>query len=108
MARGLSLDDFAAVLKAKSLRVTLWFMDDMTRFNIFVFIVASGPAEHLLQLIQRLDARGAVLRDICFVAANPFSEALRTYTAMLLCPMASGVQPVWSAGGLRSSQGSSC
>ena len=88
----LFLQDWAAVAKAKARRVMLWFADPGTVYTVMAYIIASGPAEHLLQTLQSLDHRGGILRDICNVATCPFRECRTTYMGMLVAPMATAAR----------------
>ena len=70
----------------------LWFTADGTLAKAVVFLVASAPAEQLLQRIQWLDARGGILRDMFHSSSDPFLATLGTYALMLSSPL---LTPAW-------------
>ena len=70
-------------------RVLLWFAAEGTAVKLLVYVLASGPAEHCLQRIQWLDARGGILRDLIQDRTNPFCEASCMFAHMLMEPLSS-------------------
>ena len=78
------------MFRSKCYRVCLWFQAEDNSCKLLTYIIASGPAEQLLQRIQWLDARGGILRDLMQPRTNPFVDALKLYSGMVIDPLVTG------------------
>jgi len=87
-------DDFHYIIRSKIYRVKLWFLDASTTCKNFMYCLISEPAEHLLQALQSLDARGRVLRDVCFPQSNPIITCRVAYAKMVLNPLQTIMLPL--------------
>jgi len=90
--RGVPDNDFHRMIRSKCYRVSLWFQSDEMQSMLITFVVASSPAEHLLQRIQWLDARGAILRDLVGASTTPFRSAMLMYAKLMTSPLDTGAR----------------
>ena len=84
MPRGLDSEDFHAYTRAKAYRAKLWLNHGDTSWKSYIVVVCSGPANHLLQQVQHLDAAGGALQELASSKANPFLQCLRGYLSLLV------------------------
>ena len=76
-------EDFHKLVRSKVHRAKLWLSGEHTCWRSAVIATCSVPAEHLLQELQMLDAKGGILRRIADDAMNPFRACNREYADML-------------------------
>ena len=80
------LDSWHTYVKSKFRRICTWFSLDTTEVEILMFAHVSGPIDHLLMVLQRLDAEGSTLRELFFDRNNPVWRCLCTYFDMVNNP----------------------
>ena len=88
------IDDHSKMVRSKAYRVKLWFMSDTMPCLTALYCIICGPAEHMLQTLQSLDARGGLLRDIAGCKSNIFFICRQSYAEMLRSPLTTALRVV--------------
>ena len=90
------MDDFKKIARAKAYRGTLRLKHDDTLCRWLLHMVCSGPAEHLLMVLQNVDHAGSGMRDVGSPSC-PFNACLAEYLKMLCNPLEHpGMQALFS------------
>ena len=75
-----------AEMKSKANRVSLWLSMDDAQTSTLIFCYCCAPAEHLLQVFQRDDSAGGLLRSVQIPRSSPVVACLEQYWRMLRSP----------------------
>jgi hypothetical protein len=90
------MDDFKKIARAKAYRGALWLKHDDTLCRSLLHMVCSGPAEHLLMVLQNVDHAGGGMRDVGSPSC-PFNACLAEYLNILCNPLEHpGMQALFS------------
>ena len=80
-------DDFHNYVKSKIYRAKLWLSNEHTSWRSAVIAWVTSSVEHLMLLLQSLDEKGGLLRQLVLDPADPISIALRDLSQFILAPM---------------------
>jgi hypothetical protein len=75
-----------AEMKSKANRVSLWLSMDDAQTSTLILCYCCAPAEHLLQVFQRDDSAGGLLRSVQIPRSSPVVACLEQYWRMLQSP----------------------
>ena len=79
-------DTWQAYMKSKANRVSLWLSMDDAHTSALLFCYCCAPGEHLLEVFQRDDPAGGLLRSMQVRRASPVVACLDHYWRMLQHP----------------------
>jgi hypothetical protein len=87
LPRGLALDDYSKMVRSKAYRGKLWLSSDCVDIKTSLHCFGANPGEHLMMVLQKLDASGGVLFKVTVHNnSNPVAKCLQEYADMLLRP----------------------
>ena len=78
--------DWHVYVKSKVRRVQAWLSLEESPSVAAVFAYCSGPGDYCLQLLQRLDSQGGILREMANHKCNPFWQVVLQYTLIAIEP----------------------
>jgi len=84
-------DDFHFVVRSKVYRSKLFLLNAAAQDTGLIFCWVATPAEHCMQVIQRRDHQGGILRDMCDPSKNHYSICIRQYSLMVSDPMSTNI-----------------
>ena len=91
--RGVVGDDFAKMVRSKCWRAKLFLCGEFIDIRAGIYCFLAAPAEHLLLLIEKMDADKDSLRVIARVSdTNPVVQCLVEYAAFLMDPLSTSLQ----------------
>ena len=64
-------DEFHTMVRSKVFRAKLWLTHEDTFWKSLVTSLVSGPVDHLMQVLQLLDAQGGILLKLLAPGTNP-------------------------------------